>query len=701
MSTSHSYKAPWEAYNLYTTPNAYVFEPTEGGDDTPRQYMTIHRHDDDDTKAPSDAAPRITVDGKRPSGLSSPKSMQVWGLLGIIPLHTTWFVVVITGRNLVTKLLGSPIYMATDFKLLPVSPSVDKSLMVKHPVEKSLVELLKGHLYSAPFYFSHGWDLTSSLQRQADVLQQADTRQSATSAWRRADERFFWNQYLCKPLIEAASSQGGPDLDRFILPCIFGFLTLKDTKINGQDFLFGLIARRDRHRAGTRYFSRGIDEDGNVSNFNETEQFVILPNQRFSYVQTRGSVPVYWAEINNLRYKPDLVVMEREETGEATALHFRRQVETYGDNYLVNLVNQKGYEKAVKDAYERAVERLNNPRIHYTYYDFHHECKGMKFERVWNLVERLEGMGLKGDDWYEGGASDGIPVKRRQSSVVRTNCMDCLDRTNVVQSTLARWVLTYQLRTAKVLGPEEWVESHKEFMFLFRNVWADHADGVSKAYSGTGALKTDFTRTGKRSTSGALQDGANSITRYVKNNFFDGPRQDAYDLFTGAWTPAKGVRGTKRSLTIRAMPYVLLFSLAMILFGVVLPHHTPGPGVDGQTLQQSRHSSMPTWTYLTLWITLATFALRFILDQGVDFVAYPSLNRDKYDEVIRYDGKGWTSGKRGRGPTGQWGQNQKGGRYSGMGRGFIAEVGSTATGGGGQGGAGRRGAGYNGGSSEK
>jgi phosphatidylinositol 4-phosphatase len=56
-------------------------------------------------------------------------------------------------------------------------------------------------------------------------------------------------------------------------------------------------------------------------------------------------------------------------------------------------------------------------------------------------------------------------------------------------------------------------------------VWADNADGVSKAYSGTGALKTDFTRTGVRSTSGLLQDGQNSIERYIKNNFFDITRQ--------------------------------------------------------------------------------------------------------------------------------------------------------------------------------
>lgn len=34
----------------------------------------------------------------------------------------------------------------------------------------------------------------------------------------------------------------------------------------------------------------------------------------FSYVQTRGSVPVYWSQVNTLRYVPDLQVMDKPET---------------------------------------------------------------------------------------------------------------------------------------------------------------------------------------------------------------------------------------------------------------------------------------------------------------------------------------------------------------------------------------------------
>lgn len=99
---------------------------------------------------------------------------------------------------------------------------------------------------------------------------------------------------------------------------------------------------------------------------------------------------MYWAEINNLRYKPDLKIMDLSSTAESLRRHFDNQLEHYGDQYLVNLVNQKGYEKPVKEAYERALDAMGNPRVHYTYFDFHHECKGLRFDRVSVLIDSLD-----------------------------------------------------------------------------------------------------------------------------------------------------------------------------------------------------------------------------------------------------------------------------------------------------------------------
>lgn len=56
-----------------------------------------------------------------------------------------------------------------------------------------------------------------------------------------------------------------------------------------------------------------------------------------------------------------------------------------------------------------------------------------------------------------------------QSGVVRTNCMDTLDRTNVVQSTLAKWTLTQQLRAVGVLQETEDMENFEDLMNKFRN----------------------------------------------------------------------------------------------------------------------------------------------------------------------------------------------------------------------------------------
>ena len=68
-------------------------------------------------------------------------------------------------------------------------------------------------------------------------------------------------------------------------------------------------------------------------------------------------------------------------------------------------------------------------------------------------------------------------------------------------------------------------------------------------YCGTLALKTDFTRTGRRTLRGSATDLWVSLRRYVLNNFHDGFRQDAIDLFLGNHVPTPdGVVGTEGAL---------------------------------------------------------------------------------------------------------------------------------------------------------
>ena len=65
---------------------------------------------------------------------------------------------------------------------------------------------------------------------------------------------------------------------------------------------------------GTRFNSRGVDEEGNVSNFAETEQLLFLPDGSVrSHVQIRGSIPLFWKQVANVRYKPGLEIENRQD----------------------------------------------------------------------------------------------------------------------------------------------------------------------------------------------------------------------------------------------------------------------------------------------------------------------------------------------------------------------------------------------------
>lgn len=211
----------------------------------------------------------------------------------------------------------------------------------------------------------------------------------------------------------------------------------------------------------------------------------------------------------------------------------------YGKQVMVNLIDQRGAEELLEKEFAAAVSRSGSQNERYEAFDFHAECKKMRWDRLNILIDRLA------HEQEEFGVfhlrRDGV-LLAAQDGVFRTNCVDCLDRTNVVQSMLAKRSLEQTLVKLGILMKGESLNGSGGggIEYLFKQIWADNADLVSVQYSGTGALKTDFTRTGKRTKQGLMQDGMNSLTRYYKNNFNDGFRQDAFDLFLGNYVVQDG-----------------------------------------------------------------------------------------------------------------------------------------------------------------
>ncbi|KAG2157447.1 SacI homology domain-containing protein [Suillus clintonianus] len=354
--------------------------------------------------------------------------------------------------------------------------------------------------------------------------------------WRRVDRHFWWNEWLSKPFMDAG-------LHSYVTPIMQGYIQIssfdlpKDSSVMQDDSAesidYIVISRRSRDRAGLRYQRRGVDDEAQVANFVETE--VIMRVQRngisnvFSYVQIRGSIPLFWTQSGYSMKPPPILAPERTPAQNLDAIkrHFRHSVPVYGPHTIVNLAEQHGKEGMITNAYREYATKLDAKDVRYSEFDFHRETRGMKYENISKLINQLERVfQSQGFFWVSNNM-----LLSKQKGVFRVNCIDCLDRTNVVQSAFARHVMSMQLEAVGLLNPPQNGKSGVDV--IFNDVWANNGDAISRAYAGTSALKGDFTRTGKRDLGGMLNDGVNSLARMYSATFSDWFCQAVIDFMLG------------------------------------------------------------------------------------------------------------------------------------------------------------------------
>ncbi|OJD14049.1 hypothetical protein AJ78_05575 [Emergomyces pasteurianus Ep9510] len=412
---------------------------------------------------------------------------------------------------------------------------------------------------SRNFYYSYDYDIT----RKFGVH---DPQTSPVPPHRMADPLYFWNLYLMTPFIESGHHS-------FVLPLIQGFVgqkgftvekSAKDPSVQGatiipeveakdnetvattaenegeyEKFLLTLISRRSVKRPGLRYLRRGVDDEGNVANSVETEQILSRPSWNpsdkvYSLLQVRGSMPLYFSQ-SPYYFKPIPVLRHSVETNQVSfARHFRDLSRRYNEIQAVCLLDKHGVEVKIGETYESFVDTYNkrdnvdSPKIGFDWFDFHAECRGMKFENVQRLVDSIAGT----LDRFGNTVIHENTVLERQSGIVRTNCMDCLDRTGVAQCAFGQRALEKQLQSEGYSIDLRTSTATRWFNVL----WADNGDAISKQYSSTAALKGDYTRTRKRDVRGALNDLGLTLSRYFNNIVNDYFSQACIDYLLGIVT---------------------------------------------------------------------------------------------------------------------------------------------------------------------
>ncbi|CAA3030495.1 phosphoinositide phosphatase SAC6-like [Olea europaea subsp. europaea] len=523
---------------LWEFPDQYVVEPTDGSSGS---FLAISR---------IDASINLIDEIPHCSSLRVPKIRTIFGVVGMLKLLAGSYLLLITERECVGSYLGHPIFKISSMKVFPCDQSIKNSSEEQKKMETEFYRLLNVAEKTPGLYFSYNVNITLSAQRLHDLGDES----KLLPLWRQADPRFLWNNYMMEVLIDNK-------LDPYLLPVVQGSFQNFQAAI-GKDILnVMLIARRCTRRNGTRMWRRGADSDGYVANFVETEQIVQLNGHTASFVQVRGSIPLLWDQIVDLTYKPKFEIVRLEEASRVVDRHFLDLRKKYGNVVAVDLVNKHGGEGRLCEKFGNTMQHVANNDVRYLHFDFHRICGHVHFERLSILYDQIEDFLIK--NRYLLLNEKGEKVEG-QLGVVRTNCIDCLDRTNVTQSMIGRKMLEFQLRRLGVFDAEENISTHPNFDESFKVLWANHGDDVSIQYSGTPALKGDFVRYGKRTIQGVLNDGWNALMRYYLNNFRDGTKQDAIDLMQGHYilSVSRSMTPTSQAGGIEA---IASFPLALLL----------------------------------------------------------------------------------------------------------------------------------------
>ncbi|KAH0483056.1 MAG: uncharacterized protein KVP18_003339 [Porospora cf. gigantea A] len=536
-------------------------------------------------------------------------------------------------------------------------------------------------LLSSGFYFSYDIDFSRTLQHRAlesastnlssrpqmlpcwravqtenvdpppkYILEMERTRLNEPSyvdCWKR---QYLWNHHLVTPFIKA-----GVDLN-WLVPITQGSVSSLFVEHPLHSVEMILICRRSMRRGGTRYNHRGIDDEGHVANFCETETILhvgrmrpetLVPLHRESMqqgaslppgcgwaasVQIRGSVPLHWEQNGMIINPPPVLTKTYKDSPQSFKIHHDELARQYGDVYYMNLLSTTRQQeprltKSLVEALrlyttseQRNYERVKQtdeggrpPTIQHTNWDFHSQVKAKGLEGALETLYRSE---FTQQALYASGAFVERPLWTSgdtfqcQAGVIRTNCLDCLDRTNALQMYVAFWWLSAYLgerglknicvapamKMMEVQGTPLKVKnsvvgqlSAKDVIFtyfggqeapcaltayrpivydkhLFFNeddssfvpsalreqlgsVWADHGDKISYAYTGTGSVLSALIKNGKASWSTNADHVFRSIGRLYQNTFEDNFRQECLQVLLN-WTPCTPAapRRTTKSL---------------------------------------------------------------------------------------------------------------------------------------------------------
>ncbi|URE48891.1 SAC domain containing protein [Musa troglodytarum] len=446
---------------------------------------------------------------------------KCYGIAGFVKFLGPYYMLLITRRRKIGTILGHTIYAVSKSEMIALPNSAVQSSLVYSKDENRYKRLLCTVDLTKDFFFSYSYNIMRSLQKN---LCDGKTGQVLY------ETMFVWNEFLTRGVRNHLKNT------MWTVALVHGFFKQAKLSISGKDFRLTLIARRSRHFAGTRYLKRGVNEKGRVANDVETEQILkITLAHLFS-------------------------VHKKDKNYEATRLHFENLVKRYGNPIIIlNLIKsreKKPRESLLRAEFANAIDFVNKDipeerRLKFLHWDIQkhsRSSRGSTGEAISSYSNSLKDESTyvgteQGHDNLVNEVQNGDNLAkspRFQRGVLRTNCIDCLDRTNVAQYAYGLAALGHQLHALGFLDiPEVDLDSPlaDDLMVFYERM----GDTLALQYGGSAAHNKIFSeRRGQWKAATQSQELFRTIQRYYSNAYMDAEKQDAINIFLGHFQPQQG-----------------------------------------------------------------------------------------------------------------------------------------------------------------
>ncbi|KAK4854012.1 hypothetical protein QYF36_017668 [Acer negundo] len=515
-----------------------------------------------------------------------------YGIIGFIKFLGPYYMLIITKRRQIGAICGHNVYAVSKSDMIPLPNSSVLSSIANSNNENRYKKLLCTMDLTKDFFFSYSYHVMRSLQRN---LYDSQTGQVLY------ETMFVWNEFLSQGIRnhlqntlwtvalvygffkQATLTVSGRDFKLTLI-------ARRSRHYAGTRYLKRGVNEKGR-----------VANDVETEQILFEDVPEESPVQISSVVQNRGSIPLFWSqETSRLNIKPDITLSKKDQNYEATRLHFENLAKRYGNPIIIlNLIKtqeKRPRESILRQEFANAIDFINKDlseenRLRFLHWDLHKHSRskatnvllllgrvatyaltltGFLYCRVtpalrpeecinWPTSENLDDVNSSPQNHCDndtenadnlerklsggnGVANGNHPIKppKLQRGVLRTNCIDCLDRTNVAQYAYGLAALGNQLHALGAIDTPR-IDLDAQLADDLMGFYERMGDTLAHQYGGSAAHNKIFQqRRGQWKAATQSQEFFRTLQRYYSNAYMDAEKQDAINVFLGHFQPQQG-----------------------------------------------------------------------------------------------------------------------------------------------------------------